>query len=146
MVKDYKGDAGVAAGESFEPTPANLEARTQRFTLPNGMKVALLPKKTRGETVQVQLRLHHGDETSLKGMTPRGSLAAAMLALGTKKRDRQAFEDTLDRLRAKLALGGKRDRDHGARPDRARPSPGPAASRRRSAARAGVSRRPSSTS
>ena len=34
------------------PTPANLEARTQRFTLPNGMKVALLPKKTRGETVQ----------------------------------------------------------------------------------------------
>ncbi len=41
MVKDYKGDASVAAGESFEPTPANLEARTQRFALPNGMKVAL---------------------------------------------------------------------------------------------------------
>ena len=54
MVKDYKGDAAVAAGEAFDPTPANLEARTQRFTLPNGMKVALLPKKTRGETVRVQ--------------------------------------------------------------------------------------------
>ena len=106
MVKDYKGDAGASAGESFDPTPANLEARTLRFALPNGMKVALLPKKTRGETVQIQLRLHHGDETSLKGMAPRGSLAAAMLASGTKKRDRQAFEDTLDRLRAKLALGG----------------------------------------
>jgi zinc protease len=106
MVKDYKGDAGVSAGESFEPTPANLEARTQRFTLPNGMRVALLPKKTRGETVQVQLRLHHGDEASLKGMSPRGSLAAAMLAFGTAKRDRQAFEDALDRLRAKLAIGG----------------------------------------
>ena len=106
MVKDYKGDAGVAAGESFEPTPANLEARTQRFALPNGMKVALLPKKTRGETVQIQMRLHQGDEASLKGMSPRGSLAASMLALGTKKRDRQAFEDTLDRLRAKLSIGG----------------------------------------
>jgi len=106
MVKDYKGDASVSAGESFEPTPANLEARTQRFTLPNGMRVALLPKKTRGGTVQVQLRLHHGDEASLKGMTPRGAMAAAMLAMGTKKRDRQAFEDTLDQLRAKLALGG----------------------------------------
>ena len=106
MVKDYKGDASVAAGESFEPTPANLEARTQRFALPNGMKVALLPKKTRGETVQIQMRLHQGDETSLKGMSPRGSLAASMLALGTKKRDRQAFEDTLDRLRAKLSIGG----------------------------------------
>ncbi len=106
MVKDYKGDASVAAGESFEPTPANLEARTQRFSLANGMKVALLPKKTRGETVQIQMRLHQGDETSLKGMSPRGSLAASMLALGTKKRDRQAFEDTLDRLRAKLSIGG----------------------------------------
>ena len=106
MVKDYKGDAGVAAGESFEPTPANLEARTQRFTLPNGMRVALLPKKTRGETVQIQLRLHQGNETSLKGTTPRGSLAASMLALGTRKRDRQAFEDRLDGLRAKLVLGG----------------------------------------
>ena len=108
MVKDYKGDASVAAGESFEPTPANLEARTQRFALPNGMKVAFLPKKTRGETVQLQIRLHQGDETSLKGASPRGSFAASMLALGTKKRDRQAFEDTLDRLRAKLSIGGAR--------------------------------------
>ena len=106
MVKDYKGDASVAAGETFDPTPANLEARTQRFTLPNGMKVALLPKKTRGETVQIQLRLHHGDEKALTGMSPRGSLAAAMLSHGTKKRDRQAFEDALDGLRAKLSIGG----------------------------------------
>jgi len=106
LVRDYKGDASVAAGESFDPTPSNLEARTQRFALPNGMKVTLLPKKTRGETVQIQLRLHLGDEQSLAGTPPRGGLAAAMLARGTRKRDRQAFEDTLDRLRAKLAIGG----------------------------------------
>jgi zinc protease len=106
MVRDYKGDAGVAAGETFDPTPANLEARTQRFALPNGMKVALLPKKTRGETVRLQLRLHHGDERTLAGTPPRGSLAAAMLALGTRKHDRQAFEDALDRLRAKLSIMG----------------------------------------
>jgi zinc protease len=106
MVKEYKGDASVAAGETFEPTPANLEARTQRFTLPNGMKVALLPKKTRGETVQFQLRLNYGDEASLQGMSPRGGLAASMLSRGTKKRDRQAFEDALDQLRAKLAISG----------------------------------------
>jgi zinc protease len=106
MVKDYKGDPGVAAGESFEPTPANLEARTQRFTLANGMKVALLPKKTRGETVQMQIRLHQGDEASLKGMSPRGSIAASMLSLGTRKHDRQAFEDALDAMRAKLSISG----------------------------------------
>jgi zinc protease len=102
----YKGDASVAAGETFDPTPANLEARTQRFALPNGMKVALLPKKTRGETVQLQLRLHMGDEVALKDTPPRGSLAAAMLSRGTRQRDRQAFEDTLDRLRAKLSISG----------------------------------------
>ena len=39
-------------------------------------------------------------------MSPRGSIAASMLALGTKKRDRQAFEDALDRLRAKLSIAG----------------------------------------
>jgi zinc protease len=106
MVKDYKGDPGVSAGEAFDPTPANLEARTQRFTLPNGMKVALLPKKTRGETVRFVLRVHYGDEGSLKGMSPRGTLAAPMLSAGTRKRDRQAFEDRLDQLRAKLAIDG----------------------------------------
>src|SRR6185295_17537266 len=106
MVKDYKGDPGVAAGESFDPTPANLEARTQRFALPNGMKVALLPKKTRGETVQLQLRLHYGDEKSLFGMSPRGGLLADMLSRGTTKRNRQAFEDALDGLRAKLVFTG----------------------------------------
>jgi zinc protease len=106
MLADYKGDPSVAAGETFDPVPANLEARTQRFTLANGMKVALLPKKTRGETVQLQLRLHLGDETSLAGTPPQGSLAAAMLSRGTRQRDRQAFEDALDRLRAKLAISG----------------------------------------
>ena len=70
LVKDYKGDASVAAGEAFEATPANLDARTQRFTLPNGMKVALLPKKTRGDTVRFSMRLHQGDEKSLFGTTP----------------------------------------------------------------------------
>ena len=105
-LKDYKGDAQVAAGETFDPTPANLEARTQRHTLPNGMKLALLPKKTRGETVQIQLRVRYGDEKSLFGASPAGSLAAAMLDRGTTKRDRQAYEDALDKLRAKLSIGG----------------------------------------
>jgi zinc protease len=106
MVAGYKGDASVSAGEAFDPTPANLEARTERFTLANGMKVALLPKKTRGETARLQLRLHFGDEASLRGTPPLGSLAGAMLSRGTAQRDRQAFEDRLDELRAKLALGG----------------------------------------
>src|SRR6185437_10218284 len=57
LVQNYKGEAPVAAGETFDPTPANLEARTERLQLQNGIKVALLPKKTRGETAQFELRL-----------------------------------------------------------------------------------------
>ena len=34
IVKDYKGDPAAVAGETFDASPANLEARTQRITLP----------------------------------------------------------------------------------------------------------------
>jgi len=106
LVSNYKGEPPVAAGEAFDPTPANLEARTQRFTLSNGMKVALLPKKTRGETAQLEIRLDMGDVSSLANSTPVSSLTAAMLERGTAKHDRQAFQDALDKLRAKLDIGG----------------------------------------
>jgi zinc protease len=106
MVKDYKGDAAIAAGETFDPTPANLEARTQRFTLANGMKVSLLPKKTRGGTVQLNIRLHQGDERALLGKDIEGSFAAAMLSRGTAKRSRQEIADALDLYRARLSISG----------------------------------------
>jgi len=106
MVKDYKGDPAVAAGETLDPDPGALDARTQRFTLPNGMKVALLPKKTRGGTVRLSIQLHHGDEKSLFAQAPRGALAAAMLPRGTVKKTRQEIEDALDRAQAKLNVGG----------------------------------------
>jgi zinc protease len=106
LVADYKGDAAAAAGETFDPTPANLDARTLRYTMANGMKVALLPKKTRGDVVRFAIRLHQGDEKSLAGTPPTGGLMGSMLARGTKSRDRQAFDDEIDKLRAKVALGG----------------------------------------
>ncbi len=106
LVKDYKGDVAAAAGETFDPTPANLDARTQRFTLPNGMKVALLPKRTRGEAVTFNIALHFGDEKSVLGKASTGALAGSMLMRGTTKRSRQELEDSLDKLRAKMSAGG----------------------------------------
>jgi len=67
LLKDYKGAAAVAAGETFEPTAANIDARTSVQQLPGGMKLALLPKTTRGGTVVAQLVLHWGDEQSKMG-------------------------------------------------------------------------------
>jgi zinc protease len=106
LVSNYKGDPPIAAGEAFDPSPANLEARTERLQLDNGMKVALLPKKTRGETAQIELRLDIGDTESLRNSSPVSSFTAAMLERGTAKHDRQAFADALDKLRTKLNIGG----------------------------------------
>ncbi|MEO8676004.1 MAG: pitrilysin family protein [Casimicrobiaceae bacterium] len=106
IVKDYKGDPAFASGEVFDATPANLDARTQRFTLANGMKVALLPKKTRGETVKFSMQVNQGDEKSLFGKAPQGTLAANMLKRGTTKHDRQQIEDSLDQLRSRVEFDG----------------------------------------
>ena len=100
LVKDYQGDAAAASGETFDTSPANLEARTLRFTLPNGMKVALLPKKTRGAAVNFALTLRYGDEKSVFGKQPAGALTGSMLLRGTAKSNRQEIEDALDQLRA----------------------------------------------
>jgi zinc protease len=106
LVKDYKGDTATAAGETFDPSPANLDARTQRFTLPIGMKVALLPKKTRGETVNFNLSLRFGDEQSVAGKATEGALAGGMLLRGTTKKSRQEIDDAFDKFRAKVSVSG----------------------------------------
>ncbi len=106
MLDGYKGDPAASAGEAFVATPANLDARTQRFTLGNGMKVALLPKKTRGQAVKVALQIDQGDVISLAGTGLQGELMASMLARGTAKRTRQEIEDATDRLRAKIDFEG----------------------------------------
>jgi len=106
MLKDYKGDPAVAAGESFEATPANLDARAERYTLANGMKVALLPKKTRGGTVHFYLSMHYGDEASIKGREGEARLTGNMLLRGSSGHSRQEIGDTLDRLRASVSISG----------------------------------------
>ncbi len=105
LVKDYKGDAAIAAGEAFDPSPANIEARTSRSTA-GGLKLALLPKKTRGSTVVANLALHLGDEKSLMNRDTAGELAGSMLTRGTSKKTRQQIQDEFDRLKARVNIGG----------------------------------------
>jgi zinc protease len=106
MLKDYKGDAAVAAGEAFDPSPANIENRTARSAAPSGLTMALLPKKTRGATVVAQLALRYGDEKSLMNRTGAAVLAGPMLMRGTTKRTRQQIQDELDRLKARMNVFG----------------------------------------
>lgn len=108
LLKDYKGRDAVVAGEAFDATPQNIEKRLVRRTLQSGMKLALLPKKTRGETVAAQLVLRWGDEDSKADRSTACSVAGAMLMRGTTKRSRTELRDALTELRtsANVSLDG----------------------------------------
>jgi zinc protease len=106
LVNNYTGRAAVEAGEPFDPSPANIEARTQRVTLPNGMKLVMLPKKTRGGSVSAVVTLHYGDEKSVFGKGTAASFAGAMLMRGTQKHTRQQLQDELDKLKAQMGANG----------------------------------------
>jgi zinc protease len=106
LVKDYKGTQTVATGEAFDPSPANIESRTTRTDLPNGMKLALLPKKTRGESVEARITVRFGDEKTLANRATAGEFVAEMLNKGTAKHTRQQIKDEFDRLKANVFIGG----------------------------------------
>ena len=106
LVATYKGRETIAAGETFEATAANIEARVQRMQLPGGIKVALLPKKTRGEEVQLTLTLRYGNEENLKGFESAAGFLPDLMLHGTRKLTYQQLRDELDRLKATLGAGG----------------------------------------
>jgi zinc protease len=103
-LKDYKGRAAIENGEAFDPSPANIEARSTRITLPGGLKLVLLPKKTRGGTVTAVLSLHAGDEKSLFGRAAAEQMAGSLMMRGSKKYTRQQIQDELDRLKAQVGV------------------------------------------
>jgi zinc protease len=105
LVAGYTGREAVAEGEAFEPTPANIDARTETFSLASGMEVAFLPKRNRGGAVTVTIQLRFGSEQALMGKAMAGSLAGSMLMRGTESRSRQEISDELDRLKAQGGLG-----------------------------------------
>jgi zinc protease len=106
ILKNFKGGAALEQGENFIPTPANVERRVIRKQLPNGLKLVMLPKKTRGGTVFAQVNLHYGDLESLSGRAEVASFTGQMLMRGTKTKSRQQIQDETDRLKAHVNVGG----------------------------------------
>jgi zinc protease len=98
VMKDFKPKVAVAAGEAFDPAPANIDKRTTRTKIGN-LDVALLPKKTRGETVNVAMTLRFGDETSLNGKAAMAAATNNLLATGTSKYTRAQLADEMDKLK-----------------------------------------------
>ena len=107
MTKDYKGNPAMTVGEVFDPSPSNIESRLSRTRLPNGMKVALLPKENRGDAVTARVTLRFGSEATLAGSaTTAAELIGAMLDKGTRTKSRQEIRDEFSRLKTQASFGG----------------------------------------
>ncbi|HWL62452.1 MAG TPA: pitrilysin family protein [Steroidobacteraceae bacterium] len=106
LLKDFKPKQALAAAEAFDPSPENIEQRVKRLES-GGMKLALLSKKTRGETVQFRLSLPAGDEKSLNGQSFAGMLAGAMLSRGTTRYSREQLRDEFTRLKVAGGVSGQ---------------------------------------
>ena len=105
MVKDYKGDAMVAQGEAFDPSPANVESRVKRTKF-GGLDLAMLAKENRGDSVVANLILRFGDERSLLNRAAAAQFAGRLLERGTAKHTRQQIQDEFNRLKAQVNVFG----------------------------------------
>lgn len=111
LLSDYKGKELAAQAESFEPTPSNLDEHTQRdhLELDNQLgtiKLALLPKPTRGDRVEAQLSIRFGDPDNLKGSSTIGAATASLLTHGGKHISRQQIEDRFTELQSSVSFNG----------------------------------------
>ncbi|HLH29916.1 MAG TPA: insulinase family protein, partial [Terriglobia bacterium] len=106
LLTSYTPDIKVETGEALDPSPAAIEKRIKRSTLPGGFRLALLPKSTRGNRVQARLTIRFGDETSLAGQEAVAQLTDTLLMRGTKTKSRQQLQDEIQKLNATVNVGG----------------------------------------
>ncbi len=99
----FKPAAAAARAEAFVATPANIDARTQRFAV-GGLKAAVLPKATRGQAVHATLTLRFGDEKTLAGLGEVADFTAALLDKGSASLSREQVQDRLDQLKTEMGF------------------------------------------
>lgn len=103
MLKDYHGSATADAGEAFVATVDNIEKRTTRETLPGGLELAMLPKKTKAGQVRMALTIRYGSEADVKGKVEAAAMLPEMLLRGTRKHSFEQLKDKLDELKAEVS-------------------------------------------
>jgi zinc protease len=106
LFKDYKSSLGSADIDAFDPSPANIEKHITRTKLTNGLRLSMLPKATRTNTVSASLALRFGDERSLVGDNAVAELTSSMLMRGTKTKTRQQLQEEMDKLDVRIGVGG----------------------------------------
>ena len=105
-LRNYSSSVSVARGESFDPSIPNIDERVVRSKLANGMKVAVLSKKTANNIVTATIDLRFGDQTTLAGQREAASFAGGLLMAGTKSHTRQQLAEEMRKLNAQINVSG----------------------------------------
>jgi zinc protease len=105
VLKGFKPKTATSQAEAFDPSQDNIDKRTKHLQF-GGIKVALLPKKNRGETVAVTINLHTGNLKDLKGQRENAAMAGRMLSRGTTKYTRAQLSDEFEKLKISGRVAG----------------------------------------
>ncbi len=110
-MKTFVPGKALAQVPVFDVSPTNIDASTERGRLAvagatsgAGLSYALLPKPTRGESVQAKLVLRGGKAASFNGQADVAALMAALLDKGSDQLSRQQVSDRLDALKTQVAF------------------------------------------
>ncbi len=108
MTEGYEGREAIAEGEEFDPSYDNIDSRTVSGTLgaKDNIEFMLLPKETRGNSVNAQLVVRFGNLESATDQSEAADKAAGMLMMGSEQYTRQEIQDKLDELKARVYLSG----------------------------------------
>lgn len=95
--------AKISAGEYFDPTPQNLAQRTQTKQLASGITLTTLAKQTRGQQVQLLMRLKWGERNAT--FRERGhSLLGNLVVQGTTNMSLAQLQDRIVALKAVMNI------------------------------------------
>lgn len=105
MVKGIDRNDTRSTGEAFDPTPANIIARTKNGKI-GGLTTALLAKENRGDAVTLNMQIRFGDEKTLAGRREAAIFAGRLLNRGTRTKTREQLRDEMDRIKARISVFG----------------------------------------
>ncbi|HYX39734.1 MAG TPA: pitrilysin family protein, partial [Oligoflexus sp.] len=94
-LQNYEAVRSLPQGERFAATWPEIIARTETFQLSNGLKVAILPKQSRGAPVSMVLNVSLRHDPSLRQQKVALRWLPELMVLGTEKLDNAAFDDAL---------------------------------------------------
>lgn len=107
MVNGYTGNAAVESGEAFDPTPANIAARSEIYRIGDGLTVSLLPKKNRGGTVTFSATFRFADVNAMRKLPLVAQPFVGSLPMrGSQTLSREQIDKRFQDLKTSVGISG----------------------------------------